>query len=243
MKNKFLSFLQFAFIFLFLSVVKANAQTDSCCSAPDSLKVTFVGDSTFCVSWVVIKSPLCDSAARGTIAWRPIGDSVWLTHSGNYSPATHTVTYCDSIKPATKYQWRVRNTCITYDSLTHRDTVIHSPWIKGPNFTSDTASFKKNGSIDQLSLQTLPQINTRQSIKMYPNPTHDIVTIEGYAAASSNLKIIVTNTAGKNVAIRDFSVPMGSYKIPYNISTLTKGFYFVTINDGKASSFLKLRKE
>ena len=82
------------------------------------------------------------------------------------------------------------------------------------------------------------QNNTfNNNIKIYPNPSTDIIHIEIPDIGNKAVNIMVINTLGKVVLSRNTKTA-GSYSYLLNVSDLPKGIYFVSINIGN-NKYLK----
>lgn len=134
MKLKFVPALLTALLLLFLQSGQLSAQT-GCCRPPDSLKLVSITTNRFCVSWKVKDSFPCDSITASIIQFRKVGTTTWTTKTVNFPKGQKLISFCDSVKSCTQYQWQVRNICKKVDSS-------YSSWVTGPNFTSfcDTSS-------------------------------------------------------------------------------------------------------
>lgn len=212
----FTSIVAFFVIFILASKV-SHAQT--CCSTPDSLTVTSVTDSSFCVRWKIKTDSIhCDSVPHyGQLQYRPVGATNWTTVTMAYSYPFIIATKCDTASPCTKYQWRVRNIC-----LIAGDTIFTS-YVSGPRFTTACDSFAAR------------KINAT-ALRIYPNPAKTSIMLEGKFASMSKVTVIVSDMQGNTKVQREVSLINGTLRLPVDISSFDKGIYFVTIRDGKNNS-------
>ncbi|MBG9375874.1 T9SS type A sorting domain-containing protein [Panacibacter sp. DH6] len=207
-----------AVLFCIISL-NTNAQT-GCCPSPDSLMVTSVTDSSFCVKWKIKDTIGCDTPKLGQLQYRAVGAAVWTRVNVTYSGSATYAVKCDTATSCTKYQWRVRNLCI------HGDTT-YTNWITGQRFATkcDTSIFRKN-------------IN----VKIIPNPAADNILLEGINLSMSKAKVTISSMSG-NIRYQQLHLVTGEHlRLPINISNWEDGVYFVTISDGKENyrySFIK----
>jgi len=123
-KLSYVPFVTFVFV---LFAPHANAQ---CCKLPDSLKVTSVTDSSFCVQWNASDTSQCDTAKAWQIRYKDVSTTVWKYFKGSYNGAK-TYTFCHTVNSCTEYKWQVRNICINNGDSTFTN------WVTGSNFTTN----------------------------------------------------------------------------------------------------------
>jgi hypothetical protein len=81
------------------------------------------------------------------------------------------------------------------------------------------------------------------SLSLYPNPVDgDVVTIRMDLTSTSSIDIAVFNTLGQQVITRSYDQVTNSVQID-NLSSLSKGMYFVKILNGSQQATLKFIKE
>ena len=67
-------------------------------------------------------------------------------------------------------------------------------------------------------------------MKVYPNPVHDIATVDiSTGKSNTNLMIVITDISGKVVYKKNFVSPINNIKDDVNMSNLIKGLYIVTV--------------
>ena len=76
------------------------------------------------------------------------------------------------------------------------------------------------------------QFTENSKLKIYPNPSEGIVRI----STENPSKVAVVDISGKTV----FSMENVTNQTPLNLSSLQKGVYFATVNDGNTEQTLKL---
>jgi hypothetical protein len=63
-----------------------------------------------------------------------------------------------------------------------------------------------------------------QSIRVYPNPTNSLVTIEYQALNNENIQFLLFNTLGQ--VVRSVTLPQGQTSIQLSVSDLSEGVYW-----------------
>ena len=67
-------------------------------------------------------------------------------------------------------------------------------------------------------------------VKVYPNPVHDIATVDiSTSKSNTNLMIVITDMSGKVVYKKNFVAAITNVKNEVNMSSLIKGTYVVTV--------------
>lgn len=203
----------------FISLLYAGttkAQT-GCCPSPDSLSVTSVTDSSFCVRWKIRDTIGCDSPRAAQLQYRPVGDSIWTKVTVFYSGSAAYATFCDTASACTKYQWRVRNACANPDTT-------FTNWVSGPRFTTkcDTTPFRKN--------------NINISLRLYPNPATNNILIEGKIINMMKANVSISDMSGTIKYQREILISDNYLKLAVDIAGWNKGIYFITVSDGKTSA-------
>lgn len=201
-----------------------NAQ---CCRVPDSLKVTNVTDTSFCLHWSANDSIPCDTAKAFEVKYRPVGTTVWKFKQRSYSGA-HSFTWCDTGTSCTQYEWKVRNICIKNGDSTF------TAYATGPNFTTkcDTSHFALHNST--AILQSLHQV------QITPNPAKDKIVLTGkYSGA---VQISISSMTGKQMIHVQVNTFDNKLSVPIITNSFEKGIYFISITDKTGTlkqSFIK----
>lgn len=243
MKPKFIAHLALAMcltVSFLVTYQTSSAQNDTCCVLPDSLRVTLVTDSIFCVAWHVPTVPGCHNPFKANVQWKPVDSTGWQSQQIIYSAGTHDTFYCTTGIPGVKYQWRVKHVC--KDSAGDN---ISTAWVKGPNFTMHTSFARNSFSADGAAYSPGKDLKNTGNLmtRLYPNPSGSIVNIEGFSRTGGSLKITVVNMTGQQVYEQSFSTAPGNYKHSINISALRSGTYFIKVSNGSASGVSKLIKQ
>jgi hypothetical protein len=81
-------------------------------------------------------------------------------------------------------------------------------------------------------------------VKVYPNPVHDIATVDiSTEKSNTNLMVVITDISGKVVYKKNFVSVITSVKNEINMSNLIKGTYLVTVFfDGMEKQSVKVVK-
>jgi hypothetical protein len=81
------------------------------------------------------------------------------------------------------------------------------------------------------------------TLGLYPNPVAgDVVTIRMDGSSASSIEVAVFNTLGQHVMTRSYDQVTNSIQLD-NLSSLSKGMYFVKISNGSQEATLKFIKE
>ncbi len=96
----------------------------------------------------------------------------------------------------------------------------------------DKSNQKTYSNVQQL------QVNSAKAISIFPNPAQNSVVIEQLTTPIQSIEII--DAVGK-VFIKKLNIR--SNKVVINIESLSKGAYFLRINDGKSTSIHPLQKQ
>jgi len=81
------------------------------------------------------------------------------------------------------------------------------------------------------------------ALRVYPNPAKNSISLEGYFPTAARTKIIISDMNGNQKLQKDILVTSGVIKLPVEVSTWSKGIYFITVTDGKTNSRYSFIKE
>jgi hypothetical protein len=205
--------LSFALTFLFNNFAKAQSH---CCPLPDSLSVTSVTDSSFCIKWKVRDTIPCDTPYGAILIYRPISSTNWSTKKIKYDSVTKYYSYCDTLTACLKYQWKLRNVCIRNGDTTFTD------YVKGPNF---------NAACDSLGKAKTNYTN----LQVFPNPAHNTVTLKGKLENATKVNVTVSDIHGNRKFEKELILNNGAIQLSFDAGSWNKGVYFITVSDGKKS--------
>lgn len=222
--NIYKAVLFFAIFFLTCTTI-TSAQ--SCCPLPDSLSVTQVTDSSFCIKWKVKDSAACNNPYGAILVYRPTTSTNWTTKRIKYDSVTKFYSYCDTLTGCLKYQWRLRNVCIQNGDTTFTE------YMKGPNF---------NAGCDTLMVAKKIQSGANGSVQIFPNPVKHTINLTGAFAGAARVKLTVTDLQGVIKIQKVVSVQNKKFRESIDAAALKQGAYFLTISDGTRfikQSFIK----
>lgn len=79
---------------------------------------------------------------------------------------------------------------------------------------------------------TIENVKKAFSLKMFPNPAKDFVTFRATTNEKQAFNVTVTDVTGRVVIRRNYPVDSGNNEEQINISSLAKGVYFFTFDNG-----------
>ncbi|WP_339887199.1 T9SS type A sorting domain-containing protein [uncultured Flavobacterium sp.] len=137
----------------------------------------------------------------------------------------------------------ITNTGITTQGQTNTSPVfkcIYYPssftGFLGQNLVSGNTIENTNSLSDSCTLSST-EFDLAQSIKVYPNPASNYVTIEtGFS--DGNLKIELINDLGQ--VLKTNEIIQGNNSIQLETYNLNNGLYFIKISDKQISKYQKL---
>ncbi|MDQ3048544.1 MAG: T9SS type A sorting domain-containing protein, partial [Bacteroidota bacterium] len=104
---------------------------------------------------------------------------------------------------------------------------------------SNGCSASDNTNITVLDCTGIEDNTVAQNISVYPNPTNGLFNIAVEISTATEMTILVTNIQGKQVYSSVENATAGSL-ITIDLSSVSKGIYFVKVNSGSAFSVSKL---
>jgi hypothetical protein len=143
------------------------------------------------------------------------------------TPSAYTITYHETEQDA---ELNANSLPEEYTNITNPQT-IYARIQKSDADCYEVFSF--NLIVDSI---TGIADNAFSSLRLYPNPASSILTIENANGIDS---VSVTNTLGQKV----FTKAVNSSTAQIDVSSLSKGIYFVTVASGNASKTVKIIKE
>lgn len=216
-----------------LSSLYGHAQIDSCCAKPDSLRVTNITDSSFCLKWKVKDSSNCDTPRAAIVQWRPVGTTTWKTKVVYYSAGQTTATYCDTGTACITYQWRVRSACLANNG----DTTF-SQYVSGPNFKLLCPGPK------QAKSEIVQPVNSSQlQLTATPNPVHSIASVSGMYSGTKRITVTILSNKGYMMYSKPVTVSGGKFNLMVDVSKFETGMYFINASDGSNSARVMVMKE
>lgn len=164
--------------------------------------------------------------------------NTWTTVYDKYDYATtnplQTVTSNNAWSPTAASQWRTD--VINMNSYAGNPSVI----IKFQTISG----YSNNLYIDNINLATpagVREINNISNVRLFPNPTTSLTTIEVSLAKQDNVTISVYNTMGQIVLSQQHNnVPAGDNAFTLNTENLTSGIYNVVTTSKQGVNTQKL---
>lgn len=95
----------------------------------------------------------------------------------------------------------------------------------------------------QISIKRQCDLVSIASSTIFPNPTHNYVTIAYKSEAEGNFKVYLMDVLGRNVLQSNGMAQEGENKIELNLDKLHAGIYTVHLINGDYRSVKKLIKE
>lgn len=137
------------------------------------------------------------------VRYREVGASSWLSTAGTSSPII-----IDNLNAETNYQYQIKAVCDTSSSSYTASKIFTTNFL----------------SINKLAIEN--------GIKVYPNPTKDIVYIT-LDELQADFEILFYDISGKLI----YSGNMLTQKKKIDISVLTTGIYILKLKDAKGNTF------
>ncbi|XZF15170.1 T9SS type A sorting domain-containing protein [Chitinophagaceae bacterium MMS25-I14] len=217
----------------------SNIYTDNTLTTGDNISVVYTSNAV-CVTNAnansnvigVVVNPCCDTPANITFSnitaganfnWNAVPNVAGYQYAATQSatpPVTGsfaTVSFASvtNLQPGTYYFW-VR---------THCGNGIYSPWVR-IMFTVVPAGIK-NTSADGFS------------IKVYPNPVHDIATVKVDNMFGRKATLQLTDVSGRVIGQDE----MNSSDATVHLDGLASGMYLLHYNDGLHNEVIKINKQ
>lgn len=184
-------------------------------ASPYTLKKTTNGGAT----WTTI-TPTGTFLVAPNLAYVKGTHSMWIdvSASQNSIGSVYSNDDCISFK-------NIDSGSVPYFSVAFLDSL--TGWAGGFNASSsDGGIYKWNPTYDLTTdVNPIPSVN--QNIKLYPNPTSDLVTVEFSTPLEASATITVYNLLGEKVRI--FKAASGDNSASVSISGVGSGMYILTV--------------
>jgi hypothetical protein len=96
-----------------------------------------------------------------------------------------------------------------------------------------TSDFGNFAWIDNFKLSSATAVNdvvSESTIKLYPNPTTDVATLQFDVVKTTNVSVVVLDIAGRVIAnVANENMTAGSHKVVINTANIPSGIYNVKI--------------
>ena len=114
--------------------------------------------------------------------------------------------------------------------------------VNGSGSSGDKWNYATPVSISEYVIPTnVATLISNTDIKVYPNPTTDLMSVELGTALTSNVFVVVSDMTGRSVVSE--MIEAGSNFAKINCSSWTNGIYNVTVTDGNSYKTIKVVKQ
>ena len=183
------------------------------CNAPTNINATVTGANSVTLTWTA-----SDSAQQYFVQYKP-STSSWANSFGSTAYST-TKTFTNLV-PNTTYDYRIRTTCVTGQTMN-----------PGSTFSSINNFTTLPGDLSAL-------FNVNESAwSIYPNPTHDLVQLEFTSSVEAPMTIMVFDMTGRLVQSIVTQSLKGNNQIDISLGTLSNGMYIIKSRQGDAVTTL-----
>jgi hypothetical protein len=184
----------------------------STCDAPTGVTVTFSDANRMRVRWD--NNP---TEIKGKIRYRALGITDWVTQN---SADGNNFLWVNNLPTNSLIQYKVRSNC------------------DGNDWSEYSSLMTQDLSAARLSSGTV----TDDAVKLYPNPTKDVLNMEFTTMDAEEVNITISNNLGEAVHILNNTYNEGIQRESIDMSSLANGYYFVTIRNGKNVETQKFMK-
>jgi uncharacterized delta-60 repeat protein len=183
------------------------------CNAPTNINATVTGANSVTLTWTASVG-----AQQYFVQYKP-STSSWANSFGSTAYST-TKTFTNLV-PNTTYDYRVRTTCVTGQTMNPGST------------------FSSINNFTTLPSASSALFNVNESAwSIYPNPTHDLVQLEFTSSVEEALTIMVFDMTGRLVQSVVTQSLKGNNQIDISLGTLSNGMYIIKSRQGNAVTTL-----
>lgn len=125
-------------------------------------------------------------------------------------------TQVENLNPNTNYQFRLITEC--------SDTPIYSNPVSFTTMAEEGTVSTNSTSLNQTNIQ------------IFPNPTHDLLTVWYYNDRTENLKYTLKSAQGQQLLSSQIQVTSGKNEIQIDLSTYPDGIYLIETIDQRQSN-------
>jgi hypothetical protein len=184
----------------------------SACDAPTGVSVTFSDTNRMRVRWD--NNP---DEIKGKIRYRALGITDWVTQN---SADGNNFLWVNNLPTNSLIQYKVRSNC------------------DGNDWSEYSSLMTQDLSAARLSSGTV----TDDAVKLYPNPTKDVLNMEFATKDAEEVNITISNNLGEAVHILNNTYNEGIQRESIDMSSLANGYYFVTVRNGNKVETQKFMK-
>jgi hypothetical protein len=186
----------------------------SACDAPTGVASVYLDNTRMRVRWD--NNP---DEIKGKIRYRAVGTTSWITQN---SQNGNNFLFVNSLPADALIQYKVRSNCDGND------------WSEySPLYTHDLAASAR------LTQNTGV---TGNAVKLYPNPTKDVLNMEFTTKDAEQVNITISNNLGETIHTLNNTYSEGIQRESMEMSGFTNGYYFMTIRNGEEVTTQKFMK-
>jgi hypothetical protein len=169
------------------------------CAKPTGLNTNLISINSSTVNWTGVSG-----IYKYRLRYRAQGTTTWTTL---VIPATAISKNITGLIPSTTYEYQLRSQCDNTGTAFSNYTTLNT-------FTT-------------LSLRLEEQNNT--IIKLFPNPTNDIINLEINSNSDCDLSFTIFDVLGKEVLSNQLNIRSGNSTSKLNLNQLPSGIYFIRL--------------
>lgn len=140
--------------------------------------------------------------------------------------------------PGTYYEWDVTQH-VSSEAADENPTVsfqLINTTVSSPQFFWNSKEATGNHPLLEITemsdVLSVTEASETNSIILYPNPVRDVLNINLFVNYPTEARVLISNILSENISEETVALSNGSNKIQIDTSTLTKGFYVVTVRMG-----------
>ena len=150
---------------------------------------------------------------KGKVRYRQQGTSTWFTKN---SADGNNVIFVPDFPANAIVQYKVRSNCDGNDWSAY----------SSPLMTIDLSTAARES---QVATET----------RIYPNPAKDVLNLEFETITAGDVKLVITDMTGKQLMIQNNTYAEGNNRESLDVSSLSSGYYFLTIYSGDDVNTMK----
>jgi hypothetical protein len=155
---------------------------------------------------------------KAKVRYREVGTTTWTTQN---SQSGNNYIYINGLAPDATYEYRLRSNCDGNDWSAYSDLYTHD----------------LNNPIPRLT-------TTANNVKIYPNPTKDIIQIEFSTTDNEKVSISISDQLGRVIYSQNNTYQKGIQVENVDLSGFSNGYYFVSVygrNGVNVEKIVKMR--
>lgn len=195
-------------------------------------------------------SQLCDTSHKTITIKAVTGDYCdavrynYCIHVWTTTPCAFDDTLCSGLSATVTYSFRYPNQTWFVQGIDYSDCVWCVSYF-GPNNSGTDINYRYDCDPECYCKTDRPIYNNETNgfkvEQNFPNPFNPNTTISFSIAKSDNVKLVVSDVLGKEVAVlvNEFK-SAGRYDINFDASALSSGIYFYTLTSGNFTETKKM---